>query len=233
MKIFAIGDLHLSFDNRIEKPMDVFGPSWEDHAERLKEAWTKKITEDDVVIVPGDISWGLRLEEALEDLDWISKLPGRKVFIRGNHDLWWQSIGKINKLHEDMTFLQNNCFMLDDETAICGSRGWVCPGSEEFDEQDQKIYDRELLRLEMSLKDAKDRGAKEIICALHFPPTNDKKQPSGFTKLMEEYKVKRCIYGHLHGKDGFKNALTKVLNGVEYKLVSLDYLECEPVEIEI
>ena len=233
MKIFAIGDLHLSFDNRIEKPMDVFGPSWEGHATRLKEAWLEKITDEDIVIVPGDISWGLRLEEALEDLEWLSKLPGLKVFVRGNHDLWWQSIGKINKLHENMIFLQNNCFMLDDGTAICGSRGWTCPGSEEFSEQDQKIYDREIIRLEMSLKEAKERGARKIICALHFPPTNDKKQPSDFTRLMEEHGVSKCVYGHLHGKDGFKNALNKVLNGVDYQLVSLDYLECVPVEVEI
>ncbi|MCQ2550834.1 MAG: metallophosphoesterase [Clostridia bacterium] len=230
MKIFAIGDLHLSFDNRIQKPMDVFGQSWEDHEVRLKENWLKKVEDEDIVIIPGDISWGLKLEEALEDLKWISALPGTKVFVRGNHDLWWQSVGKINKLYPNMVFLQNNCYMAGD-LAIAGSRGWVCPGSEDFDEQDEKIYKRELLRLEMSLKEAKDKGAKDIICALHYPPTNDKKQPSGFTKLMEDYGVKTCIYGHLHGKDGFKNGLKKVLNGVEYSLVSLDYLDCDPVEI--
>lgn len=233
MKIFAIGDLHLSFDNRIEKPMDIFGPSWDDHSSRLKEKWEEKVTEDDLVIIPGDISWGLRLEEALLDLQWISDLPGKKILIRGNHDLWWQSIGKINKLHDNMIFLQNNCIMVDDKTAICGSRGWVCPGNEEFSQQDEKIYERELLRLEMSLKSAKEMGAEKIICALHFPPTNDKKQPSGFTEMMSKYGVNLCIYGHLHGKDGFKNGIKHILNGVDYRLVSLDYLNCEPLELEI
>ena len=233
MKVFAIGDLHLSFDNRIEKPMDIFGPSWDDHASRLKENWEAKVGPEDLVIIPGDISWGLRLEEALMDLQWISDLPGKKVLIRGNHDLWWQSIGKINKLHDNMVFLQNNCLMIDEETAVCGSRGWVCPGSEDFSQQDEKIFERELIRLKMSLDEAKAKGAKKIICGIHFPPTNDKKQPSEFTKLLSEYGVKTCVYGHLHGKEGFKNGIKNILNGVEYKLVSLDYLDCDPLELEI
>lgn len=233
MKIFAIGDLHLSFDNRIEKPMDIFGDSWSDHASRVKENWLAKVSEDDLVIVAGDISWGLRLEETLMDLQWISDLPGKKVLVRGNHDLWWQSIGKINKLHGNMFFLQNTCYMVDEKTAICGSRGWVCPGSEEFTQHDEKIYLRELARLELSLQQAKAKGAERIICALHFPPTNDKKQPSGFTNLLSEYGVSACVYGHLHGKDGFKNGIKTNLNGVEYRLVSLDYLECDLYEVPV
>lgn len=233
MKLFAIGDLHLSFDNRIEKPMDVFGDRWVNHAERLKENWLEKVTEEDTVIIAGDISWGLRLEEALEDLQWISDLPGKKVLVKGNHDLWWQSIGKINKLHDNMVFLQNDCYFIDENTAICGSRGWVCPGSDEFTQQDEKIYLRELARLEMSLEKAKKQGATKIVCALHFPPTNDKKQPSGFTKLLSDYGVGCCVYGHLHGKDGFNNGIKTTLNGVAYKLVSLDYLDCDLIEIPI
>lgn len=229
MSLFAIGDLHLSFDERIEKPMDIFGDQWLDHHKRLKECWENTITEDDTVLIPGDVSWGLRLDEAIADFQWIEGLPGHKVITKGNHDLWWTSIGKMNALFDNITFLQNHCYMIPGtETAICGTRGWICPGTEAFDEHDQKIYDRELIRLEFSLAEAKAAGAKTIIGALHYPPTNDKMQNSGFTEMLTKYGVETCVYGHLHGKDAFKNGIKGVLNGVEYKLVSLDYLECRP-----
>lgn len=228
MNIFAIGDLHLSFDENIEKPMDIFGPRWENHHERLKARWEETVAESDLVLIPGDISWGLKPEEALADLKWIHGLPGRKVITKGNHDLWWTSITKLNKLYEDMTFLQNRSFDAGDGVFICGSRGWICPGTDGFDAHDRKIYERELLRLAFSLKEAKSRDAKTIIAALHYPPTNDKMQGSSFTQLLEEYGVKTCVYGHLHGRDAFKNGLQGVLNGVEYRLVSLDYLEGKP-----
>ncbi|MBR5315720.1 MAG: metallophosphoesterase [Firmicutes bacterium] len=228
MKIFAIGDLHLSLDERIEKPMDIFGSRWANHHTRIKEHWEELVGPDDVVVIPGDISWGLRENEALADLEWISNLPGRKILTKGNHDLWWTSVSRLNKLHENMTFLQNKCIMVSDKVGICGSRGWVCPGTDGFTEHDRKIYNREVLRLGMSLKEAKDMGAETIIAALHYPPTNDAMQGSGFTDLLEEYGVKTCIYGHLHGKDAFKNGIKGILNSVEYKLVSFDYLEGKP-----
>lgn len=227
MKIFAIGDLHLSMDPRIEKPMDIFGSRWQNHAEKVADFWNGLVTDEDVVILPGDISWGLRQEEAMADLTWIHGLPGRKVIIKGNHDLWWTSVSKLNKLFDDITFLQNKCYMAGD-AAICGSRGWVCPGSDGFSAHDEKIYKRELIRLELSLKEAEQMGAKHLISALHFPPTNDKLQPSGFTDLMAACGVKTCVYGHLHGKEAFKKGLKGRLDGVEYKLVSLDYLEGKP-----
>ena len=238
MKIFAIGDLHLSFDERVEKPMDVFGEAWADHDEKLYNNWKETVSEDDLVIICGDISWGLRQDEALADLEWIHRLPGKKVFFKGNHDLWWQSVNKLNKIYEDnsMVFVQNKCFIIEKisdgsqlKTAICGTRGWTCPGTEGFTEHDRKIYDREIARLKLSLDDAKNQGAEQIIAALHFPPTNDKQQPSDFTKLLTQYGVKTCVYGHLHGKDSFGNGIKSVLNGVEYKLVSLDYLQCKPI----
>lgn len=235
MRLYAIGDLHLSFGEGVEKPMDIFGPLWEGHAEKLRANWEAIIQPEDTVIICGDISWGLKLEEAKADLDWVHELPGKKIFFKGNHDLWWQSIGKLNKLYDDgtMNFMQCNCYMLDEKTAVCGARGWVCPGSDGFSEHDRKIYQREVARLKMSLDDAKKQGAEKIIGVLHFPPTNDKHQASGFTQLMSEYGVKTCVYGHLHGRDAFKNGIKSVYNGVQYRLVSLDYLDARPEEVII
>ena len=239
MKVFAIGDVHLSLDNRIEKPMDVFGPKWQDHDKRLKENWENVVGPEDIVIICGDISWGLKLEEAMADLEFLDSLPGHKVFTKGNHDLWWNSVGKLNAISETMTFLQNKAYVFErkneagmlEKVGIAGTRGWICPGTEGFDEHDQKIYNREILRLKMSLDDAVSLGAKKIIASLHYPPCNDKFQDSGFTDMLRDYKVKTCIYGHLHGQDAFKNGYKGNWNGVEYRLVSLDYVEATPVEI--
>ena len=236
MKIFAIGDLHLSFGEGVEKPMDIFGDLWQDHAARLKAMWQETVSGDDIVILCGDISWGLRLDEAVADFQWIRQLPGKKVIFKGNHDLWWQSAGKLNRLYgsEDMTFVQNKCYVVEaggKKTAVCGSRGWICPGEEFFTEADRKIYERELGRLKLSLEEGKASGADEIIGVLHFPPTNDKMQDSGFTRLMTEYGVKICVYGHLHGKESFRKGLQGIFNGVRYELVSLDYLQGRPKEV--
>ena len=234
MKIFAIGDLHLSMGEDIEKPMDIFGGEWVGHAEKLYNNWTESVTDDDIVIVCGDISWGLRLDEAVADLEWIHNLPGTKVFFKGNHDLWWQSAGRLNKMYDDgtMNFMQCKAYIAGD-VAICGSRGWICPGTDGFSEHDRKIYDREAARLRLSLEEGKKQGIKKIIGVLHYPPTNDKHQASDFTRLMEEYGVKTCVYGHLHGKDVFQNGLKGIYNGVEYRLVSLDYLQAKPEEVKI
>lgn len=227
MSIYAIADLHLSFDERIDKPMDIFGSQWENHADRLKENWINTVTDEDTVIIPGDISWALVKDEAYKDIEWIHNLPGKKVITKGNHDLWWTGITKLNKLYEDVYFLQNT-FYVAEGTAICGSRGWLCPGYDGFTEQDEKIYRRELLRLEASLEMAKKAGYEDIIGVLHYPPTNDKFQKSGFTELFEKYGVKTVIYGHLHGKDSYKHGLQANYNGVNYSLVSLDYLNACP-----
>jgi len=230
MAIYAIADLHLSFDPNIDKPMDIFGGNWANHAERLKDNWISTIKNEDFVIIAGDVSWALRPAEALCDLEWIHNLPGQKILIKGNHELWWQSVSKLNKLYDDMYFLQNT-FYDAGGVAICGSRGWICPGNDDFGSQDEKIYNREVMRLEMSLQSAKDAGFEEIIGAIHYPPTNDKHQASGFTKLFEQYGVKTVVYGHLHGRDVWKKGLKGVLNGVEYKLISLDYLEAKLIKL--
>lgn len=237
MSIYAIADLHLSFS--VEKPMDIYGGEWIGHAEKLKNNWQEQVSNEDIVIIPGDVSWALKYEDALIDLEWIGRLPGKKVFVKGNHDLWWTAVGKLNKLDDNLIFLQNKHFEADG-FAICGTRGWLCPGDDDFTQHDDKIYKRELGRLKLSLEEASKAGygavaegqhKGEIIGALHFPPTNDKLQASGFTQLFEAYGVKKVIYGHLHGKDGFKNGLQAIYNGVEYMLVSLDYLKCNPKKL--
>jgi predicted phosphohydrolase len=225
MSIYVISDLHLSFSPAIDKPMDVFGAEWLNHAERVKEHWIDTVSENDTVIIAGDISWALKLEDAIWDLDWLSELPGEKVLVKGNHDLWWSSVTKLNAVTTaNMHFLQNNFFDADGY-AICGSRGWLCPGDEHYSEHDEKIYKREVLRLRASLTSAKEAGFSKIIGVLHFPPTNDNLADSGFTELFEEFGVEQVFYGHLHGtEEGFRGGLSGNRGGVEYKLVSVDYL---------
>lgn len=230
MSIFVISDLHLSLS--VDKPMDIYGGQWMNHVERIKKNWITLVREEDQVIIPGDISWGLRLEEAMEDLNWIDELPGKKILFKGNHDLWWNSIGKLNKLFESLTFVQNNYYETQTHR-VCGSRGWACPGEVGFTSQDEKIYLRELGRLRLSLDAAMKHGdnEKEMIGVLHFPPTNEKMEPSGFIKLFEEYGIKKVVYGHLHGKEAYKNGLQGIRNGIEYSLTSCDKLECTPLKL--
>ncbi len=232
MSIFIIGDPHLSTSPLVDKPMDVFGEEWTGHAERMCSAWKSLVMPEDTVIVAGDISWGLRLDEAMPDLELISKLPGKKVMLKGNHDLWWSGIGRLNSLFEDMTFLQNDCYEAEG-VYICGSRGWTCPGSDDFKDSDRKIYDREVLRLGYSLEAARNKGGAdaEIIGVTHYPPTNEKKQPSGFTRLFEEYGVKKAYYGHLHGRTNFKRGISGNLNGTEYRLISGDSIDFVPQKV--
>jgi len=229
MSIYAIADLHLSFSENVHKPMDIFGAEWANHAERLQKNWSETVTDDDTVLVIGDVSWALKPEDAIADLDWISKLPGQKVMIKGNHDLWWTSAGKLNRQYEpDIRFLHNNFYEVEGR-AICGSRGWVCPGDETFTEHDEKIYRREILRLGASLEAAKKAGFTDIIGAMHFPPAADRRRQTGFTELFEAYGVKQVLYGHLHGRDKYNTAIRGSNNNVEYRLVSLDYLACVPL----
>lgn len=236
MSIYAIADLHLSFS--VDKPMQIYGGEWVDHVNRIKRNWEALITEEDTVILPGDISWALRQEDALIDLDWISKLPGKKVLIKGNHDLWWNGIGKLNRLHDNMFFLQNTVYEAEGY-AICGSRGWILPGNEEFTQQDQKIYLRELGRLRLSLDAAMRAGygtAQEgeqnrIIGVLHFPPGEHEESSNGFLDLFDEYRVEKVVYGHLHGNDAYGNGIKGRRKGTDYFLTSTDYLRCKPLKL--
>ena len=229
--LFAIADLHLATDPSIaDKSMDMFGGSWVNHAERLRSIWLRLVEPEDVVFIPGDISWALKLEEAVADLRWIDQLPGTKVLLRGNHDLWWSSMKKMRGLFESVKFIRNDSIEFQDYV-LCGTRGWVCPGDPAYTEsEDRKIYEREILRLEMSLKSASECG-KQIIAATHYPPMNKDRQPSGFTELYAKYGVKTALFGHLHGESAFRIAPEGEIDGISYRLVSLDKLQAAPLKI--
>lgn len=229
MTIFAIGDLHLPGGEK--KPMDIFGDHWADHFARIQADWCARVTAEDLVLLPGDISWAMRLADAQQDLDAIGLLPGRKVLLRGNHDYWWSSIGQVRAaLPEGMYALQNDAFAFD-EAIVCGSRGWVVPGASTFDEDDARIYARELMRLEMSLARAdrlrETRLAQglpaRLVAMLHYPPFNEKQQPSEVTALLSQFGVADAVYGHLHGP-GLAMAFSGMLDGVYYHQTSCDGL---------
>lgn len=228
MAIYAIGDLHLSFS--VDKPMDIFGGNWEGYVDKIKTAWESTITEDDYVLLPGDTSWAINLEEASVDLKWIDDLPGHKIISKGNHDYWWSTLKKMNGLYESIDFIHNS-FVEVDHIAICGSRGWISPNDSNFSEQDDKIYNRELHRLELSLKKAQDAGCDNIIVMLHYPPTNDKKEYSKIQALLENYKVTKVVYGHLHTEYCWHLSLSGEYNDIVYHMVSSDALDFKPKKI--
>lgn len=227
MSLYAISDLHLSFN--VDKPMDIFGDKWALHERKIESNWSNLITDEDTVLIAGDISWGMKESESKDDLNWINNLPGRKIISKGNHDYWWGSISKLNSSYDKIKFIQNNFYTYKDY-AICGTRGWICPGSDKFTEKDKKIYDRELIRLELSLSEAVKNGYEKFIVMIHYPPVNEKFQESGFLEIFEKYKVKKVIYGHLHGMT--EDKLASELNGnIEYIMTSCDYLDFCPKKI--
>ncbi len=228
MALYTISDLHLGFN--VEKPMDVFGDRWKDHCDKIKMNWLSKITEEDMVLIAGDISWSLKEQDSKYDLDWINELPGKKIISKGNHDYWWGSISKLNKMYENTKFVQNNFYFYEDY-AICGTRGWICPNGDKYTDKDEKIYKREQIRLRLSLETAKRNKFEKIIVMLHYPPTNEKFEESEFTKIIKEYGVKKVIYGHLHGPVLSGKVLNGYLDGVEYILTSADYLDFNPKRI--
>lgn len=229
MKIFAIGDLHLSTAK--PKPMNIFGGNWDDHEEKIFSDWKARVSEEDIVFLVGDLSWASKVKEAQLDLDKIQAMPGIKYMIRGNHDYWWSTATALNKLYgEDMKFLNINHEELGDY-AICGTRGWTTPNDIRFTEKDNTIYKREANRLRLSLEGAKKAGFEEYIVLMHYPPTNEKGDPTLFMEVIEEYKPKFVIYGHLHGEESFKVGIQGIHNGIDYRLVSCDYLNFKLEEI--
>lgn len=226
MKIFAIGDLHLSSSK--EKPMHIFGQNWLNHEMQIETNWKSCVGAEDIVLIPGDISWAMRLAEAEGDLKYLESLPGKKICIRGNHDYWWDRPGKLNRQYESLYFLQNTAYFIGD-IAICGTRGWLSPNEVKWDAEDERLYLRELERLKLSLEAAK--GAKEIWVMLHYPPTYNKTVESPLIALLAQYPVKKVIYGHLHDEVSWKEALQGVYKGITYKLVAADYIDFKPAEI--
>lgn len=235
MSIFVIADLHLSFSN--DKPMDIFGKNWENHAKKIKENWINKVKEEDYVILPGDFSWAMYLEETKLDFEYLNNLPGKKILLKGNHDYWWSTVTKIDNFLKDnnidnINILYNNSYLIEDKI-IVGTRGWNILDREE----ESKMVKRECGRLELSINDGikKYGNNKEIIAFLHYPPlTKEYKyhpEKSEFVQIFNKYGIKRCYYGHLHGK-AHNDAIESEVNGITYKLISADYLNFDLLEIK-
>lgn len=229
MNIFAISDLHLSINN--PKPMDIFGPVWDNYLDKILNSWNKKVGDDDIVLISGDISWAMKYENAIPDLDFISKLKGYKVIIKGNHDYWWNSISQIREgLDSKMFAIQNDAVRIGN-AVICGSRGWTVPDYHKS-EQDNKIYKREVLRMELSLKSMEvlRKSGDIAIVMTHYPPFNIKKEANDMTRLFEKYNVDCVVYGHLHSYDnGIKMKFSK--NKIKYFLTSCDLVDNKLVKI--
>lgn len=223
MALYAIGDTHLSLGS--DKPMDVFGGNWEGYVEKLLAGFSH-IQPEDTVVLCGDLSWGMSLPEAQKDFSFLNALPGKKYLLKGNHDYWWSTAAKMNAFFAEHGFatlnlLHNNCGSYGD-LALCGTRGWFY--EEEQSGHNEKVFNRELIRLETSLKAA---GAREKVCFLHYPPLYQGYRCGEIIALLERYGVGRCYYGHLHG-GSHRLAIEGRVGSVEYHLVSADYLNFKP-----
>ncbi len=229
MALFTISDLHLSLGTN--KSMDAF-PGWRDYVRRIEENWSACVSPQDTVVMPGDFSWGMTLEESLPDFRFVDRLPGRKILLKGNHDFWWNSLKKTaefwqeNDIHT-LSLLQNDCAEVDG-AVICGARGWFFSDAQQYSE---KIAKREVLRLELSLQAAAEKTGERIVF-LHFPPVLGDKVCEPLVELMERFDVRRCFYGHLHGYAAV-TAFRGTCRGIAFTPVSADYLHFTPVKIEI
>lgn len=230
MALYAIGDLHLSFG--VDKPMGIFGGVWKNHEKKIRKYWNKRISAEDTVVVTGDHSWGRNLEQCREDFAFIMALPGRKILLRGNHDMFWD-VKKTARLNEQfcgrLEFLQNNFYVYQDY-ALVGTKGCCYEGKDSY-EHFEKIRDRELERLRISFEAALDAGYRQFVMFLHYPPTSIGEQESCFTRLAGEYGACKVIYSHCHGKERFDDSFKGYVDGIEYKLVSGDYLKFKPEKI--
>ena len=226
MALYVLGDPHLSF--RSKKPMDVFGGAWNGYVDKLREGLSVLQAEDTIVLA-GDISWGMSLEEAEEDFAFLDSFPGRKLILKGNHDYWWTTGNKTYRFWADHGFttlnlLHNNCYEYG-AYALCGTRGWFI--DEDKNGHNQKVFNRELMRLEASLKAA---GERPKLAFLHYPPLYQGYRCEEILSLLERYEVKACYYGHLHG-GSHRLALEGMHGSVEYHLISSDYLSFRPLKI--
>lgn len=229
MRIFAVSDLHLS--GNCPKPMDIFGQDWERHWEKIQADWRSRVGEEDLVLIGGDISWAMTIAQAQVDLDEIDALPGQKILLRGNHDYWWSSLTKVSEaMGPSCRPLQNNALRCG-RCVVAGSRGWTVPGPN-TDGQDRKIYSRELQRLKLSLDQAQAMrtSGDMLVVVTHYPPFNERQEPSEVTDMLEAYQADQVIYGHLHGYYQ-RNAFNGVLRGIPYALTSCDHLNFRLLEI--
>lgn len=230
MAIYTISDLHLSLG--MDKPMNIFGDNWENHDQKIKANWNKKVKQNDLVLLPGDFSWAMYIEDAKKDFEYLNELPGTKLLLKGNHDYWWESLTKMRKFLEEnnfknIDFIYNNSYIWEDKI-IVGTRGWS-----EQEENAEKIIRRENLRLELSIEDGVQKFGKdkEIIVCMHYPPFNKyEKLELNFIKTMKQYNVKTCIYGHIHG-EATKEAKQGKIDGIQYIMASSDYTNFDLIKI--
>ena len=234
MSIYVIGDLHLPFG--VNKPMDVFGEGWQGYTEKIKEDWNKKVNNEDTVILAGDFSWATYIEDTYKDFEYLCALPGKKIMLKGNHDYWWTTVTNMRKFlnendFKNIDFLYNNSYEFENKI-LCGTRGWSIAD----EGTDEKLINRELIRLELSLQDGVNKygNDKEIIVFMHYPPITKAKieleQEAKFVELMKKYNVKRCYYGHLHG-NSHKDAINGDIGGINFSLISADYLNFKLLKI--
>lgn len=228
MSIFAIGDLHLDFSN--QKPMSVFGECWDKHYEKIEKDWKEQVKENDLVILPGDFSWATKLEDTYKEFEYINNLPGKKILLKGNHDYWWTTLKKMSEFikksdFSNIEFLYNNSYCFEDYI-IVGTRGWSYNGNKD----DEKIIKREEIRLKLSIEHARNIYGlnKKIIVVMHYPPISNN---VNFVKIMEEYNVVKCIYGHLHGVTEPPQDM-KIESKIEFVLASADYLNFKLIKIK-
>ena len=226
MSLFALGDLHLSLGE--DKPMDVFA-GWNDYVQRLEENWKRLVTDEDTVVLAGDISWGMKLEETLTDFRFIDSLPGKKLLLKGNHDYWWSTKRKMDAYLQEngltpMQILFNNAYRVG-EYAVCGTRGWFL---ENDTPEDVKVLNREVGRLKLSLEEALKLQGEPVVF-LHYPPYYRGVECPEIMDVLLEYGIKKCYYGHIHGKKNFRLAFEGVYKGVDFRLISCDKVGFMPV----
>ena len=230
MAIYTIGDLHLSFETN--KPMNIFGANWEKHEEKIKKDWQEKVKEEDLVVLPGDFSWAMYLDETQKDFEFINQLPGKKLLLKGNHDYWWSTVTSMRKYvkekgFENIDFIYNNSYEFENQI-IVGTRGWTI--SEET--EDIRLTKREIDRLELSIKDGilKYGEDKETIVFMHYPPITRNCMYTDYIKIMKKYNIKKCFYGHLHA-GSIQDAVEGTVEGIQFKLVSADGLDFKLLKI--
>lgn len=233
MSIYVIGDLHLAFS--VDKPMDIFGNNWENHAEKIKLNWLEKVNKEDTVILPGDFSWATYLEDTYKDFEFLNSLPGKKIMSKGNHDYWWTTVTSMKKYlkennFDNIDFLYNNAYLVENKI-IVGTRGWI---NSWRSQENYKILKRENDRLKLSIEDGlkKYGNDKEIVAFIHYPPFYKEVVPEeiDFIKTLNRFNIKKCYYAHLHG-ESHREAIEGNVNGIEFKLVSSDYLKFDLLKL--
>ena len=230
MAIYVIADLHLSFSQ--DKPMSIFGENWEGHSEKIKNNWISKVKPEDTVVLPGDFSWAMYLQDTYKDFEYLNSLPGKKLLLKGNHDYWWTTVTNMRNFleenkFENIDFIYNNSYLVENKI-LTGTRGWNLLDTE----NSSKMIKRESIRLQLAIEDGikKYGDDKEIIVFMHYPPISNTNKKSEFLKILKQYDIKRCYYGHLHGKS-HQDAVEGIVDGIEFKLISADYLNFDVIKV--